>query len=365
MMSEKASELNLSLRVGVGEDTQERHLGTVGLSTRVGDLMPDGSVKWEPWRKSHSFVKQFAQWIYACWSASTIATVLDVGGVARSVAAAGMRINASTGIATYGIAVGTSATAPTPSDYNLNAKISHGVTGGTLQYSTQITGVTNVGASVDLVLTRMFTNGSGALVTIEELGLLGYNGSYYFLLAHDLLTVAVANGATKVIEYKLSTTTGFAQQFLEVIESIFKQSSKTVRDTAGNAVTPAYSSATQMSMMGLTADSNYGLVVGSGVEPPSMSDYQLDQKIPSGSLAGQLYYNTSMINEPFVSGNNIEMALGRTFTNLSQATVTIREIGLIGYTATYYLLISHHLMTITVNPGITAFVEYRFRVTTV
>ncbi len=73
--------LDVSLRAGIrtpeGDAAQERSLGKIGLSLRVGEVKPDGSVEWEPWRKSHSFVKQFLQCLYADLLNTNIANVKD------------------------------------------------------------------------------------------------------------------------------------------------------------------------------------------------------------------------------------------------------------------------------------------------
>lgn len=186
-------------------------VGGISLSMRVSDVKPDGSIEYGEWRKCHSFTKQFLQWIYACWSATAIAMkyIGGAGGtVSVSPASYVIRLSAGVGDVTYGIALGTSGTAPTANDYQLNARIANGVGSGQLQYSAQAIATVAVGTTVDLIFSRMVTNGSGGTINVAEIGIQGYHPgtSQNFLLTHDLLSISILNGATKMVEIKYSTT---------------------------------------------------------------------------------------------------------------------------------------------------------------
>jgi len=114
----------------------------------------------------------------------------------------------------YGIVVGSGTTPPTSSDYKLETKIAHGVGAGQLDYGAHsLTVAAVVGSNVDLVISRTLYNGSGATVTIKEIGVYEY-GDHPFLggmkvamLIRDVITpVEVEVGETVSVQYTLRTT---------------------------------------------------------------------------------------------------------------------------------------------------------------
>lgn len=158
----------------------------------------------------------------------------------------------------------------------------------------------------------------------------------------------------------------FVQQFLEVMEAQARASSKTVRDVIGNTQT-VYAGTSQTPFMSLAAsatNSVYGVVVGTGTLVGSNSSFQMDNKVNHGTSTGQLYYYDTLFTEPIVSGGNVDLVVGRTFQNQTGSTIYLHEIGLLSYHYNnLYLLLARDLMDITINPTITAFVEYRARTT--
>jgi len=113
----------------------------------------------------------------------------------------------------YGIQVGTGTTAPTNSDYALATKIAHGVGAGQLDYGGHSrTSAQVVGSNVDYVISRSFYNGSGASITVNEIGIAvacmnNQGTTYYFLIVRDVITAtAVANTQTLTVQYTIRTT---------------------------------------------------------------------------------------------------------------------------------------------------------------
>jgi hypothetical protein len=74
-------------------------------------------------------------------------------------------------------------------------------------------------------------------------------------------------------------------------------------------------------------DPNRGIVVGSSDTPVNPNDYKLASQIPHGTGAGQLDYGAGTITDISISDNVISFNHSRTFTNLSGATITVKEIG--------------------------------------
>lgn len=110
---------------------------------------------------------------------------------------------------TYGIVVGSGITAESNADYKLASQIAHGVAG--LNYGgVSVTAAAIIGANVDMLLTRSFTNGSGVAKTVNEVG--AYVASrtvgWYFCILRDVLAGSdvIPNGGVYTVVYTLRTT---------------------------------------------------------------------------------------------------------------------------------------------------------------
>ena len=168
---------------------------------------------------ARSFVKNFLNMWFAEFNRQNgLTTVVDMSGSSWGSQRAGtygydwMGLNASSGVDTYGIVVGSGSTPVTADDYNLASKIQHGTGAGQLSYGSCAVDVPVVsGNNIDLTISRTFTNGSGADVTINEIGLVArwYNGAYRsIMIARDVLNtpVTVANGQNATVQYIIRTT---------------------------------------------------------------------------------------------------------------------------------------------------------------
>jgi hypothetical protein len=181
--------------------------------------------------KSHSFTVQFQQifieWMMARVSQTpstdalmTTALVRDDTNTLRLFydTASAMAsnwypaVNAPTTNTTYGILVGTGVTAPTTLDYTMQTLIAHGVASGNLQYQATSVGASGVvGANTDTIIARVLVNGSGGTVTITEVGIkvafvTSVGSLRFFLIARDVVSQAVNNGAVAIVSYDIRTT---------------------------------------------------------------------------------------------------------------------------------------------------------------
>jgi hypothetical protein len=113
----------------------------------------------------------------------------------------------------------------------------------------------------------------------------------------------------------------------------------TVTDTSGASKTiyGEYSYATGggtqggvwLGAYGLDNDDSLGIIVGSGSNPVSPTDYALASKIPHGTGTGQLDYEPSTVTSSYSSTfSYVEIA--RSFINKSGADIIVREVGLVG-----------------------------------
>lgn len=109
---------------------------------------------------------------------------------------------------TTGILVGTGTNAPANDDYTLQTKIAHGSGAGQLVHGTaNVSCPTIVGANVDMVISRPFTNASGGSITVREVGVQTklYNANLTLLL-RDSVNQTIANGEFSLVTYLFRTT---------------------------------------------------------------------------------------------------------------------------------------------------------------
>lgn len=167
----------------------------------------------------HSLTKQFAQLMFnvGLWiSTAAPAAVTTTGGSSITTAKTGnnmimgFRTDAATTTSTYGSQVGTGTAAESINDTALQTQIAHGTSAGLLQYGAVSYGAPSTTATTTTFrVTRVFTNGSGGTVTVQEIGLVcqSDSSSNNFLLIRDLTgAVAITNGQQLTLNYDFTTT---------------------------------------------------------------------------------------------------------------------------------------------------------------
>jgi len=176
-------------------------------------------IKRTRWIKSKSFVIAFLKHIQSALGEIDV-TAVDTGGVSGEISRpatgsyAFMAGTAGAGVDAVGLVVGTGTATPTNTDYALQTKISHGVGAGQLEYGAVSVGSAGVvGANVDLTVSRVFTNSSGATITVNEIGLYVRTrdvaaATYrdYCIIRDVVPAQDVAYLATLTVEYTLRTT---------------------------------------------------------------------------------------------------------------------------------------------------------------
>lgn len=119
------------------------------------------------------------------------------------------------GDVTQGIIVGAGDTPNSLTTYALASKIGHGTSSGQLLYGAEsIEDVINPsGMDLSFRITRVFTNNSGASVTVKELGILVKKinsgaASCSFLIVRDVLPSpsSIPDGATMTVRYTVKIT---------------------------------------------------------------------------------------------------------------------------------------------------------------
>lgn len=189
--------------------------GEFGCMLELTVHKPDGEVTEHRRLKSKSFVRQFLEILWMqCYNPSSILAggthPKDTGNVARSVdqASGNFSAVAAAGIVINGIVVGTGTDAVTVNDYKLKTLIAHGIAAGQLQYSAMTFGApADDGTTSQFRLTRDFTNGTGATITVKEIGLDVIASGYYFLAIRDvIIPIDVPAGEILTINYEEQAT---------------------------------------------------------------------------------------------------------------------------------------------------------------
>ena len=164
-------------------------------------------------RPARSFTKQFAQVLFnrlfGCARFSPQAMTTTAGASVTTDTGMGVDTTAAASISDHGIQVGTSTAAESINDTSLGTQIAHGTGAGQLQYGAMTYGAPSTTATTTTFrFTRVFTNGSGGTVTVQEIGLVGESsGGNNFLFVRDLTgAVAVTNGQQLTVNYDFTTT---------------------------------------------------------------------------------------------------------------------------------------------------------------
>jgi hypothetical protein len=166
-------------------------------------LDPKGRVVKRGRQPVNSFVKA---WIYALYSqfANVQAIIPDTGGTSRTDYLLPIRLTAGAGVTTYGIVVGSSDTPVTRDDYKLGSQIAHGNATGQLMYGAMsFDAPVAYGTGYLFRAMRVFTNNSGADVTVKEIGIYFYDTNYYYCMIRDVLStpVTIPNGYSWTVRY--------------------------------------------------------------------------------------------------------------------------------------------------------------------
>lgn len=186
----------------------------------------DGKVTRHESRKSESYVVQFLQLLMIqignMYNYVDSMATKDTGGVYRAIhkVIGGVLFNCmgNNGDNTLGIVVGTNTTPVTINDSNLLNLIVNGTGAGQLQYSNSALAAPSADSSTSqLTITRNFANGSGATITVNEIGLYvyaregspGWGGTDRCIcIIRDVISggIDVPNGQTLTVNYRPQAT---------------------------------------------------------------------------------------------------------------------------------------------------------------
>lgn len=169
----------------------------------------DGKLLSHVKQPARSWLKQWSQLIYGGMS-GVAQSVLDTNGVSRvqSVTYDLLNIAGLAGNANLGVVVGTGIDPVTINDYRLQSQVAHGTGAGQLAHqATEIIYPPSVsGSECYFQVKRIFVNGSGGLVLVNEIGVYGaITSAYPACIIRDVLvgTVNIPDGGSMTVIYRV------------------------------------------------------------------------------------------------------------------------------------------------------------------
>ncbi|MFC1940021.1 hypothetical protein ACFLXO_04990 [Chloroflexota bacterium] len=187
---------------------------TEGLSYEVVVRDKHGKILEQMAAPSRSYVRAWNQCLYVL-NRHTSCTIVDTGGVSRSVlySSSVLRANAGVGEIGYGIRVGKGTTPITINDYAMEAPCGEGT--GVDQFLHQTMAASSpavAGSDCSFWVRRVMVNNSGSTISgIREIGcyvMMKYSPRYYALGYRDVLPgpVSVPDGGSITVTYTLKVT---------------------------------------------------------------------------------------------------------------------------------------------------------------
>jgi len=158
-----------------------------------------------PWRPSSSLLKQWIQCIKIQLSQVAETVTLVTGGTSSvGLSSDALRVDGPAADTVKGILIGTGTNPVTMTDYKLQTQVTTNITHG----STNVVVENPSASSWRVVISRSFTNGTGALLTIREVALYNKIGVVAAAICFDrsLYTVSVAAGSSVTLYYRITAT---------------------------------------------------------------------------------------------------------------------------------------------------------------
>jgi len=158
---------------------------------------------------ARSWLKQWSQLIYG-GMAGVAQSVSDINGVARTQSVTYDLLNVAglAGNASLGVVVGTGMDPAIINDYRLQSQVAHGFGAGQLNHqSTEIIyPPSRSGPECSFQVKRIFINGSGGMVSVNEIGVYGaITSSFSACIIRDVLvgTVNIPDGGSMTVIYRV------------------------------------------------------------------------------------------------------------------------------------------------------------------
>jgi len=141
--------------------------------------------------------------------------------------------------------------------------------------------------------------------------------------------------------------------FLKLLKVQISTAAETIKDVA-NADHSISQNAANFQSTGTAGDQDNGVVVGSGTTTPTMTDYKLQTQLKTNVAYGAVGF---ALESPDAA--TYALAIARSFTNNTGATLGIREVGLYSKGLTYIHCTDRTLYSVDVPAGLSVTFTYR------
>jgi hypothetical protein len=176
-------------------------------------------------------------------------------------------------------------------------------------------------------ITRNITNASGGTINVTELAMTFYNASNaYTMLIYDQVSYAFANGATKSFQIRLIVdNTVLVRNLARFLSVKLWNLTTPIKRTNGTTANISTTLAFLSNLVENTTDNALlrGIVVGSSDTANAVDTYVLASQIDESTLFQK---HVSFKSRPFLDGADYCFYVRRSFTNITQSPVTIKEI---------------------------------------
>jgi len=149
------------------------------------------------------------------------------------------------------------------------------------------------------------------------------------------------------------------KQFIQILAVQMANSAFIVRRVSGEDVSlsPYY---TKLRVNAPADNTTYGIMIGNGTDPVTMSDWKLQNKLTTGIAHSA---HTIAVENP--DSSTWRLSISRAFTNNSGATIQVREVGLyeqggVGISDTH--CIDRTLYSVDVPNGVSLTLTYRITI---
>ena len=154
-----------------------------------------------------------------------------------------------------------------------------------------------------------------------------------------ILEAVITDKDGNIVKCLRKKSESFVKQFLQILQVQMRHDVSGMynypnfliaKDTSGNSYYVIVNAST-FACEAAVGSTSWGLLVGTGIVAPTIDDYYLGTLIAHGTGAGQLQYSAVSFGAPTCDGATSEFSITRSFANGSAGTVTVKEVGLVGY----------------------------------
>ena len=180
--------------------------------------------------------------------------------------------------------------------------------------------------------------------------------------------VVVQDKHGKVLEQIEAPSRSYVRAWNQCLYVLNRHTGFTITDTGGTGRSISYSSSVLRANAGV-GEIGYGIRIGKGTTPVTISDYALEIPCGEGTGVDQFLHQAMAASSPTVAGSDCSFWVRRVMVNNSGSTISgIREIGcyvMMKYSPRYYALGYRDVLpgSVSIPDGGSITVTYTLKVT--